>query len=178
VIDIFHTNQIVKLDGRLADRIPAFRSGNFLLSMRNLNLLAVLDPRSEKIVWTMAGMWLQQHCPSVLDNGNILLFDNQGDYGRSRILEFDPVTQEIAWMYKGTPENEFSSEIFGSVQRLPNGNTLITESHYGRVFEVTREGDIVWEYYIPARAGENDELIANIFRVDRLPRDFPTDWLE
>jgi len=177
-IDLFHTNQIVELDGRLADRIPAFRRGNFLLSMRNLNLLAVLDPRSEEIVWTMAGMWLQQHCPSVLEDGSILLFDNQGDYGRSRILEFDPVTQEVGWMYKGNSENEFASELFGSAQRLPNGNTLIAESHYGRAFEVTRGGDIVWEYYNPARAGDDDELIGNLFRIDRLPQDFPTDWLE
>ena len=31
-------------------------------------------------------------------------------------------------------------------QRLPNGNTLITESDAGRVFEVTEGGDIVWEF--------------------------------
>jgi hypothetical protein len=37
----------------------------------------------------------------------------------------------------------------GNAQRLPNGNTLITESAFGRFFEVTREGEIVWEYVNP-----------------------------
>ncbi|MFH1688668.1 MAG: arylsulfotransferase family protein [Candidatus Eisenbacteria bacterium] len=176
-IDPFHTNRIVPLDGRLQGRIPAFKEGNVLLSMRNLNALAVLDMERGEIVWTMSGMWLQQHCPSVLDNGNILLFDNQGDYGSSRILEFDPVTQKIAWLYEGNGEDDFYSEKFGSVQRLPNGNSLIAESHFGRALEVTPWGDIVWEYYNPARAGDNNEFIANLFEIERLPQDFPTDWL-
>jgi hypothetical protein len=123
-------------------------------------------------------MWLRQHCPSLLDNGNILLFDNQGNYGASRILEFSPVTQEIAWEYKGDERGDFYSEKFGTVQRLPNGNSLIAESHYGRAMEVTQKGDIVWEYYNPARAGDEDEFIANLFEIERLPGDFPTDWLE
>jgi len=177
-IDVLHANRIVALDGRLEDRIPSFREGNFLLSLRNFNALVVVDLDREQVVWTMSGMWMAQHCPSVLDNGNILLFDNQGDYGSSRIMEFDPVTQEIEWIYAGDAENGFYSEKFGTVQRLPNGNSLIAESHFGRALEVTPGGDIVWEYYNPARAGDSNELIANLFEIERLPQDFPTDWLD
>ena len=36
--------------------------------------------------------------------------------------------------------------------RLPNGNTLITESDGGRLFEVTKPGKIVWNYINPVRA--------------------------
>jgi hypothetical protein len=177
-IDVFHTNRIVALDDRLKDSIPSFHEGNLLLSHRNLNALSVLDMETEKIVWTMAGPWLQQHCPSLLDNGNVLLFDNQGNYGSSRILEFDPVTQEVAWMYAGDAGNDFYSEKSGTAQKLSNGNYLIAESHFGRAFEVTPAGDIVWEYYSPARAGEDNELVANLFEIQRLPKAFPTDWLE
>ena len=35
------------------------------------------------------------------------------------------------------------------MQRLPNGNTLITEGSDGRVFEVTPEHEIVWEFISP-----------------------------
>jgi hypothetical protein len=45
-------------------------------------------------------------------------------------------------------------------ERLANGNTLITESEGGRLFEVTPEGEIVWEYLNPVRGGEDGELIA------------------
>ncbi|MCK4511503.1 aryl-sulfate sulfotransferase [bacterium] len=176
-IDVLHANRIVALDGRLEEHIPSFREGNFLVSLRNFNALVVLDIEREQIVWTMSGMWMQQHCPSVLDNGKILLFDNQGDHGSSRIVEFDPVTQEIEWLYAGDEENGFYSEKFGTVQRLPNGNSLIAESHFGRALEVTSLGDIVWEYYNPARAGDSNEFIANLFEIERLPQDFPTDWL-
>ena len=45
----------------------------------------------------------------------------------------------------------FFSATMGSVQRLPNGNTLVTESLSGRVFEITPENDVVWDYVTPDR---------------------------
>ena len=175
-IDLFHTNRLVRLSGRIEDRLPQFREGNFLVSLRNLNAIAVVDMESEEVVWTRSGLWLQQHCSSMLDNGHILLFDNHGDYGSSRIVEYDPVAQEIVWVYRGNEQNDFFSDRSGAVQRLPNGNTLIVESNFGRAFEVTPAGEIVWEFINPARAGDNEELIASLFEVTRLPLDFPTAW--
>ena len=55
--------------------------------------------------------------------------------------------ERIAWMYG--PRHDFFSQTRGSCQRLPNGNTLFTESDKGRVFEVTREGQLVWEFHNP-----------------------------
>jgi len=105
--------------------------------------------------------------------GNILLFDNGGiaGYGLlgfanqirfySRVLEFNPITFEIVQEYKDRcglypyPRNGeihmFFSATMGSVQRLPNGNTLVTESLSGRVFEITPENDVVWDYVTPDR---------------------------
>lgn len=176
-IDIFHTNRIVPLDGRLEERIPSFREGSFLLSFRTLNAIAVIDLEQEAITWAMSGMWLQQHCPSVMEDGTILLFDNQGNYGASRVIEFDPVTQGIVWSYSGDAENDLSSERFGTAQRLPNGNTLIAESHFGRALEVTRGGEVVWEFKNPARAGDDNELVANLFEMERVPRSLVDGWL-
>jgi hypothetical protein len=83
----------------------------------------------------------------------------------------------IHWFYRGDRENPFYSETCGSCQRLDNGNTLITESDSGRAFEVTRDKKIVWEFINPNRVGNSNELIAALFEVIRLKRDFPTDWL-
>ena len=63
------------------------------------------------------------------------------------------------------------------MQRLPNDNTLITDSVSGRAFEVTRDKEIVWEFYNPHRAGENDEYIALVHELTRLPPDFADDWV-
>lgn len=171
--DIFHTNTLEVLDGRFAHRHPAFRRGNLLLSILELDALAILDPRQEKIVWALSGGWRRQHQPTFLDNGNLLLFDNLGARTLSRVLEIEPLTGEVAWQYGGTPEVDFFSKTLGSCQRLPNGNTLITESENGRAIEVTPAGRIVWEFYNPHRAGERKELVAVLFEMVRLPPDFP-----
>jgi hypothetical protein len=73
------------------------------------------------------------------------------------------VTLELVWFY--TNPRFFSTNISGA-QRLPNGNTLITAGAGGRMFEVTREGAIVWEYMYPL-FGQNG---ANaVYRAYRIP---------
>jgi hypothetical protein len=171
--DVFHTNTLEILDGRFAGRDPAFRKGNVLLSVLKLDTLAVLDPGQEKIVWARTGPWRRQHQPTFLDNGNLLLFDNTGaGAGRSRVLELDPVSGALRWQFGGTPGVDLFSKTLGSCQRLPNGDTLITESENGRALEVTRDGRIVWEFNNPHRAGERGELVAVLFELVRLPEGF------
>lgn len=183
--DLLHTNAIQVLDGRFAERIPAFREGNVLVSCRDISTLAVIDMESEVVVWSLGGLFHRQHMPDFVGNGNMLLFDNLGSllphlhpHGRSSIVEFDPVTLEVAWKYEGTEESPFDSDIAGTVHRLPNGNTLIAESVGGRAFEVAPDKTIVWEYRNPERAGENGEYVAALFDMHRFGPEFPMDWVE
>jgi hypothetical protein len=166
--DAFHTNTLEILDGRVASRIPMFKKGHLLVSMRSFDTIAVIDPNTQKVTWAMTGMWKMQHQPTVLDNGNVLLFDNQGYHSMSQVMEFNPLTQEIVWAYRGNEETKFFSRTSGSNQRLANGNTLITETDFGRAFEVTPNRDIVWEFYNPYRTGVKMELVANLFELIRV----------
>jgi hypothetical protein len=123
--------------------------------------------------------------PGLPGAGNLLVFDNGGYSGfgdptsvsadgggimqraGSRVLEIDPVHLSVVWSY--TNANFYSFNISGA-QRLENGNTLITEGAPGRVFEVTREGRIVWEYMNPpseAPGGMNA-----VYRAYRIPYDW------
>ncbi len=176
--DLYHTNAIEVLDGRLADEGPQFKKGNVLVSLRLLSVIAIVDMDLGEVVWVMSGMWLMQHDPTLLPNGNVMLFDNMGHGAgrKSKVVEFDPLTQELIWMYAGDATTPFYTQMCGAAQRLPTGNTLITESDYGRAFEVTLGGSIVWEYVNPERSGERDQMIATIFEVIRLPSDFPIAW--
>jgi outer membrane protein assembly factor BamB len=176
--DVLHTNTVEVLSGRLADRIPAYASGNVLICIRELGAIAVLDLELGTAVWGMDGNWGKPHQPTVLDNGNVLIFDNRGNAGRSQVIEFDPVTFRAAWIHRGESPDDFYSWECGSNQRLPNGNTLITESDRGKAFEVAPDGTIVWKYLNPMRAGDDLEFIATIFELVRLPQDFPLDWLD
>jgi hypothetical protein len=175
--DLFHSNSLEVLDGRLAERVPAFRAGRILTSMNNLSVIAVVDVDSESVVWARKGGNRGQHDPKILDDGHLLLFDNRGTPGRSSVLEFDLENGRAVWQYRGEEENPFFSKHLGTAQRLPNGNTLITESNSGRAIEVAPSKEIVWEFFNPHRAGPNDEYIATIFELLRLPPDQPLDWI-
>jgi hypothetical protein len=132
-----------------------------------------------------------QHNPHVIADGlpgagNVLIFDNQGGagyppaplgiYAGSRVLEVDPVTRDIVWQYtaedSGQPTWTFFSSFVSNAQRLPNGNTLITEGMQGRLFQVTPDGQIVWEYFTPSTglgvAGEPEVKTIREAGVDRL----------
>jgi hypothetical protein len=117
--------------------------------------------------------------------GNLMVFDNGGasGYGRpnatalngqniyvrptSRVLEIDPVTLKLVWSY--TSPTFFATNISGA-QRLPNGNTLVTEGPDGRLFEVDKEGVIVWEYVYPVFGGVGKGRPTNsVYRAYRLP---------
>jgi hypothetical protein len=104
------------------------------------------------------------------------VFDNLGRFdlpgGKSRIVEVNPRSAKIMWQYAGTAERPFDSEIRADQQRLANGNTLINESNGGRVFEVTPDGTIVWEFVNPVRRGDSGERIPIIAGVERLDPDF------
>lgn len=176
--DILHTNTIELLDGRLAHRSPAFREGNVLISILRLDTICIVDLDTEGVVWAMGGLWRMQHQPTILENGNMLLFDNYHAPGRSEVVEFDPFSQHVLWSYTGTADKPFYTALCGSSERLPNGNTLISESNNGRAFEVTPDKTIVWEFYNPHRAGAANEFIATLFEVIRLGPDFPLDWLD
>jgi hypothetical protein len=175
--DVLHTNAVDVLDGKLSGVHRALRPGNVLVSMRTLSILAVVDMDTGLIDWALAGSWRMQHDPSVLDNGRILMFDNNGNEDMSRVIEVDPADGGVTWEYKPENPNDFYSQMCGAAQRLPNGNTLATESDAGRVIEITHDRDIVWEYRNPERAGENDQFVATLFEMTRLSPDFPIGWL-
>jgi hypothetical protein len=174
--DVFHTNTIEVFDGRMAHLSPLFREGMILVSIWGLDAIAIVDPDKREVVWALSGMWHRQHEPVLLDNGNILLFDNMGHRGMSKVIEFEPFTQRVVWSYDGDADNDFYSELCGSSARLSNGNTLITESLSGRAFEVAPNGDVVWRWLSPYRVGPNGEGVAVLMEVIRLEPGFPLDW--
>jgi hypothetical protein len=104
-----------------------------------------------------------------LPDGGILCLDNgfHGDgihHPYSRVLELDASTRTMAWDYRDKDNDNvgFYSGFMSSCQRLPNGNTLIAESRTGRVFEVTRNGEIVWEFVNPEYTRFRDYGTCNV----------------
>jgi hypothetical protein len=178
--DVLHANTVVELGPEVAEiaGLPeAFAPGRLLVSLREIDVVAVVDPESGTAVWARRGPWRAQHEPSLLSDGRLLLFDNRGNQGYARLLEVDPATGEATWSHGGEPPASFGSAIAGSCARLPNGNTLATLSVPGRALELDASGRVVWELRTPHRAGPDDGLIAMLFEVQRLPRERVERWL-
>jgi hypothetical protein len=166
--DPFHLNTVTVLpDTELGKRDARFRAGNLLICYRNLDQIAIFDPENEDFVWSWGyGALDRPHYPVMLDTGRILVFDNGTFREWSRVIELDPETEEIVWEYVADPRESFYSEAGGSAQRLPNGNTLITETMKGRVFEITAAGEIVWEWYHPVI---DEGHRSQVYRMIRYP---------
>ncbi|RPH37798.1 aryl sulfotransferase [bacterium] len=151
-------------------------NGDLLVSFRNISTVIRIDRKSGEVVWKLGAPPLSgQHAPTPLPNGNILIFDNgphrvDETFPFSRVIEVIPSTKEVIWSFQEAIPPNFYSPRISNAQRLPNGNTLINEGQFGRFFEVTAKGEVVWEYVnpyfgpadAPARAQMN-----NVFRVYR-----------
>jgi hypothetical protein len=166
--DYFHLNTLTILpDTPLGRRDARFRAGNLLICFRNVNQIAVLDRDTWDILWVWGETQLEwPHDPTMIENGDILIFDNGVLRGYSRLVEIDPVTGGIVWEYVADPPESFYSYEKGSAQRLPNGNTLACDGDNGRAFEVTRDGEMVWEWLNPVmKKGHRIQ----IYRMARIP---------
>ncbi len=156
-------------------------NGDVMVSWRQNNLIAVIDRQSGKFKFEWMGVELgHQHDFQRLDNGNYMVFCNaapaRGASG-SKVLEFDPQTKETVWEYEGSPRYTFSSPFISGAQRLDNGNTLICEGQWGRIFEVTPQKEVVWEYISPFFTPLSDNPVESgtnhVFRAYRYDIDGP-----
>ena len=160
--------------------------GNLVLSFRNLCTVVIVARATGEVLWTLGPPTLaQQHAPTPLANGNLLIFDN-GTHRvdqflpHSRVIEVEIATKHVVWSYQERRPYDFFSPLISNAQRLPNGNTLICEGSFGRFFEVTMAGEVVWEYvspYIVVPAARPDFPPGNsVFRAHRYSEEQIARW--
>lgn len=154
--DGFHLNDAEPLPAALAGAFPAFRAGDLLLSLRSLNLVAVVDPGTLAVKWMSNDRTLRQHDPDWNADGTITVLDNNMGRRFSRILRFDPRTGAETVLLDGRA-HDFYTRIRGKHQVLPGGGLLVTSAEQGRIFELGRDGRIAAEMLVrdPAHPGRN-----------------------
>jgi hypothetical protein len=140
--------------------------------------------------------WIRSFlAPSHPNFGKINLFNNRAGVNFSEVQILSPPWDMYEWKYKKTngiwgpaipdqvvrhPEKEkLFSDILSNAQYLPNGNMLILSGRTGYIFELSPEGQIVWEYKVPFKNGaavaQGSVLATNdntTFRVVRYPSGF------
>lgn len=141
--DWTHLNDVEKLpDGRV------------MVSMRNHDQVLFLDPESGTVVEedTLGSdgaheIMYEQHNPDYIPESNggpaVVIADSQNQ----RIVEYQRVGDdwERSWLWR---DQQLSWP--RDADRLPNGNTLVVDSHGNRIVEVGTEGDAVWT--LPVRS--------------------------
>ncbi len=167
--DYFHLNTAIPLpDTPLGRRDPRFREGNWLVCARNTDLVFIVDPGTRDIVWSWGPGELEwPHAPMMLPDGTMLIFDNGSRRHFTRLVRIDPVSGSIVWEYTGTPPSSFYSWQRGLAQPLPNGNVLVTDSESARAFEITPDGDLVWEYLHTNVVDGQPQSIYQMLRLGR-----------
>jgi hypothetical protein len=142
-----------------------------MVSFRHLSMVAIIDKKSGDFLWRLGSDVLaQQHDPSMLPNGNVLIFDN-GAYRANdprtftRVIDVNPKNNEIVWEYRDSPHIHFFSYHIGGAQRLSNGNTYIVDGAFGRMFQVTPEGEVVWEYINPYFTEKVSRFSNSVYRA-------------
>lgn len=161
VYDILHTNTVQYLDKKLTTQFSFAKEGDLLLSLRQMDLIAILRPSSQKIIWAKRGEWLAQHHAKLIDN-EILIFDNEGGgivansrkekekdrliiERRPRIFAYDPITQKTRLIYHNTQQRALTSGWLSGYHKLNNGHYLIFSSNNSRIIEIDENKNILWE---------------------------------
>jgi Arylsulfotransferase (ASST) len=179
--EIVHLNDIEELTIEMAGAYPSFETGDLLISIRDHNMLLVINPVDFRVKWSQVGPWMRQHDPDFQSDGTITVFNNNSDgtvdgarLGGSNIVRIDPDSRTWQVIFGTTPAQRFFTNIRGKHQILPNGNLLLTEFAAGRAIESTPEGDMVWEY---VNRYDEDEVL-EITEASRYPREYFTvaDW--
>lgn len=169
--DYFHENSVTEAV-----------DGNLLISARHTNTIYKIDRSSGVVIWRLGGHqsdftfvddlgngFSHQHSIHQLPNGHILLYDNGNLHSPkvTRVAEYEldekTKTARLVWSYT---DGRFTYAT-GSVQRLPNGNTLIgwglevngLRGDVPRITEVTSSGEVVLQIYFPDNSG-----LYNVFK--------------
>lgn len=146
-----------------------------LTSPRNFDQVVVVDRETDDIVMRLGedgdyDTLFEQHNPDYLEREDgtpvFVVADSEND----RIVEYErDCGQADPRLGSETPPEDCEWELVWEVDgfnwprdadRLPNGNTLVTDTLNHRVVEITPEGEVVWEFYAAwapynAERGEN-----------------------
>ncbi len=139
--------------------VDRLENGHFQVSIRNFDVVLEIDPATNEITNVVGepddhSVMTEQHNPMRIEGGTVLIADSShgGPTGADRVVEVDAETDEIVWVYDGTGSGS-KLQWPRDADRLPNGNTLVTDSRNNRVIEIDGNGSVVWRYSLAQKGG-------------------------
>ena len=117
-----------------------------LVSPRNFDRVMLINRSTKELEWVLGeednySVLNEQHNPTLLsqDPPTVLVADSHND----RVIEYrkNGSRWEATWSW-----SDDRLDWPRDADRLPNGNTLVTDTQGGRYLEVTPNGTVVWSY--------------------------------
>jgi hypothetical protein len=156
--------------------IDQLADGDLSMSIRNFDVVIEVNRSTkdiERVVGEVRGgkdvagrepILDDQHNPMWVSEEHVLVADSEAD----RIVEVNASTQEVVWSYDDGllwPRD---------ADRLPNGNTLVTNSLRYEVEEVTPDGEVVWRYRVAWNGKRGIPYEADRVQLPEEPDGMPT----
>ena len=146
-------------------------AGDVVFSARTNDRVGVISGATGELKLKFTETHGQHHVTWVGDD-LIQVFDNGAS--SSRVLEIQVSSGEVKWCYEASPVHQFFSNYLSGADRLWSGSVLVCEGSSGRLFEVTREQDVVWEWINPfVNFRRNGDIAVGIYRAHRYSADHP-----
>lgn len=166
--DLFHPNEIEALPAKFASAFPMFSPGDLLISLRNINMVAVIDRASHEVKWAKYGPWVWQHDPDFRSDGRIHVFNNAPRRDHTNIVAITPSSNALEVIHDNSITDYFTRQMGGHQSIGDENHTLVISSLEGRLLELKTDGTLVREIVNRATDSHNG-LITNAVWV---PRDF------
>lgn len=172
--DPTHLND-VQLIGDAADQLDGINAGDLLVSLRNINLIGVLDPKTQRFKWLSCGASVGQHSPRPYKQGFVLLDNLGGDQelGGTQVVYIDYATGMPTTLLPrpGVEMPDSCRTINSGHVDIPWGSkhALVTVTHEGAIWEVDLEtGEVEWEYIYaePGTGGERRMILCSKYVDD------------
>ena len=135
---------------------PYFKKGDLFLSLRNLSMIVLYRPSTNKIIKIIEGEFYNQHDVDILDdkrisiynNNAFLNFRNQRQVKNNEIVIFDFETDTFSKKFEKTfIENKINTNTHGLVDFLYDGSAIVEDRNNGRIFYLNAQGKVIWIFH-------------------------------
>jgi hypothetical protein len=165
------------------------QDGNYIVSVRNLDQIRKINSSTGEAIWTLGrngqytfvndpmGGFSLQHSARMLPDGHLLIYDNgtthsvQESRAAEYALDHQAHTATLVWEYHHSPA--IYTPIMGYVQRLSNGNTVVSFSQAGVINEVSPAGQRLWEGVVMLDGVQVNTAFYRARRIASLYQYFP-----
>ena len=149
--DPIHLNDIqpVLKDG------PYFKKGDLFLSFRNLSMVILYRPETNKIIKIIEGGFLHQHDVDILDDKTISIYDNhilfnsknESTVTNNRIVIYHFDTNTFSKKFEDAFKTlKINTKTNGLIDFLDDGSAIVEDQNNGRIFYLNNNGEVIWEF--------------------------------